>query len=137
MTAYISVSIDKRKSLEKELNAITDTLAFFNITPFVFVDHYHFDAMQEKQMMQQAMGDLNRCDILIAETSHKAIGIGIEAGYAKAKGKPVIYLRQLNAEHSSTLSGISDFHIIYSGTDDLQKELANVLEKIVLKSQAH
>lgn len=78
-------------------------------------------------MMQQAMDDIDKCSMLIAETSDKAIGIGIEAGYAKAKGKPVIYLRHKDAEHSTTLSGISDIQIIYSDTDDLATKLTNAL----------
>jgi nucleoside 2-deoxyribosyltransferase len=90
MTAYISVSYSKRKLVDKELNAIIDTLNDFNIAPFIFVDSYKFDLKQERKMMQQAMADIDNCDILIAETSDKGIGIGIEVGYAKAKEKPVI-----------------------------------------------
>src|SRR5882757_7672101 len=109
MTAYISVSYSKRKSVDKELKAIADVLNNFKITPFIFVDNYKFAATDEKVMMQQAMTEIDRCDLLIAETSDKGIGIGIEAGYAKAKGKPVIYVRQKDTEHSTTVSGISDF----------------------------
>lgn len=70
-------------------------------------------------MMQQAMKDIDSCDLLIAETSDKVIVIGIEVGYARAKGKPVIYVRHHNAEHSTTISGISDFQIIYINPKDL------------------
>ena len=56
MKAYISVSIE----------------------PFIFVDNYNFDLTQERQMMEQVMIDIENCDFLIAETSDKGIGIGIE-----------------------------------------------------------
>ena len=131
MTAYISVSYSKRKSANKKLNAMIDTLNGFKIAPFIFVDHYGFDPTQEREMMQQAMADIDRCDLLIAETSDKGIGIGIEAGYAKAKGKPVIYVRQKDAEHSTTVSGISDFQIVYADLNDLQNQLNNVINKVV------
>ena len=88
-------------------------------------------------MMQQAMRDIDHCDVLIAETSHKGIGIGIEVGYAKAKGKPVIYLRHQDAEHSTTVSGISDFQIAYSDTNDLQKQLCGILKGIVLTNSSY
>ncbi len=130
MKAYISVSFSKRKSLDKVINAIVDTLQNFNILSFVFVDNYTFDFAQEKQMMNQAMVDIDHCDILLAETSHKGIGIGIEVGFAKAKGKPIIYLRQKEAEHSTTVSGISDHQIIYTNINDLKQQLAYTLEKI-------
>jgi 2'-deoxynucleoside 5'-phosphate N-hydrolase len=130
MTAYISVSFNKRKLVDKELNAIIDTLKAFNIAAFIFVDKYQFDLSQEHKMMQQAMLDIDNCDLLIAETSDKGIGIGIEVGYAKAKEKPIIYVRQKDSEHSSTVSGISDFQIIYLDNNDLKRQLAYILTKI-------
>jgi 2'-deoxynucleoside 5'-phosphate N-hydrolase len=126
--AYIAISFRKKEALRQELAAITDTLNRFQIQPFVFVDNYAFNPDQEKQMMQQAMKDIDRCDLLIAETSDKAIGVGIEAGYAKAKNKPVVYIRNNNAEHSTTVSGISDFQIIYNDAADLQKQLSEILK---------
>lgn len=132
MKAYISVSFSKRQTLNREINVICETLAAFKITPFVFVDNYNFHPSEEEQMMQQAMKDIDDCDILLAETSDKAIGTGIEAGYAKAKQKPVIYLRSNDAEHSTTLSGISDHHIIYLDACDLEKQLEETVTKLSL-----
>ena len=131
MTAYISVSLKYRKSLNAELTAIADSLNETGITPFIFVDNYKFDLTQEKEMMHQAMADIDRCDLLIAETSDKAIGIGVEVGYAKAKGKPVIYVRKKRAEHSTTVSGISDFQIFYNDKEDLQKQLTVIAKEIL------
>lgn len=130
MRAYISVSFNKRKLLDKELTAIITTLKEFGIAAFVFVDHYKFELSEERQMMEQAMKDIDNCDLLIAETSDKGIGIGVEAGYAKAKNKPVIYLRQTDAAHSTTVSGISDSQIIYSDSGDLAKQLALILDNL-------
>lgn len=61
------------------------------INPFVFMDQYTFKAGEEALMMQQAMEEIDQSDLLIAAASEKAIGFG--AGYAKGKGKPVIYIR--------------------------------------------
>jgi len=130
MRAYISVSLKNRKSVQEELNAITQTLTKNGIEPFIFVDNYKFDVTQEKEMMQQAMTDIDRCDILLAETSEKGIGIGVEVGYAKAKNKPVIYVRKKTAEHSTTVSGISDFQIFYNDVNDLRNQLAEIIRKM-------
>jgi len=131
MKAYISISHSKRKALDKELSAIKTALVKLNIDPFVFVDNYTFGASQERKMMEQAAADIDHCDILIAETSDKRIGIGIEVGYAEAKTKPIIYLRHKNADHSTTASGISDFQIIYEDIPDLQKQLEDILTKAI------
>ena len=113
MQAYISISFSKRKELEKEVQAIKNALQKCGISGFVFVDEYQFSAKQEKKMMQKAMEDVEKSAILIAEVSEKGIGIGIEVRYAKAKNIPVIYVRNSSSEHSTTVSGIADFKIIY------------------------
>jgi 2'-deoxynucleoside 5'-phosphate N-hydrolase len=133
MKAYIAVSSSKRELVVKELNAIAETLKQFNTTAFVFVDNYKFTAEQEAQMMRQAMQEIDSCDILIAELSYKAIGVGIELGYAKAKSKPVIYLRKKDSDHSTTVSGISDYSIIYTNIIDLQNQLAAIINKIRIR----
>lgn len=83
-------------------------------------------------MMQQAMTDIMACDILIAEVSDKAIGVGIETGYAKAHNKPIIYLRRRETEHSTTIGGISDFQVVYTNHVELRESIANVI-KLLLK----
>lgn len=130
MQAYISVSYSKRKVLDDEVNAIIESLNNFKILSFVFVDKYKFVLHEEKEMMRQAMADIDNSNFLIAETSDKGIGIGIEVGYAKAKGKPIIYLRKQNAEHSTTVSGVSDYQIIYQDTLDLKKQLKEIIIKV-------
>jgi nucleoside 2-deoxyribosyltransferase len=123
MRAYVSVSYEMYKNLQAELKVIEAVLSEFNMESFVFVNRYQFGVGEEIQMMAQAMRDIDQSSILIAETSDKAIGIGIEAGYAKAKNKPVIYLRNAKADHSTTLAGISDYRIIYKDLSDLTKLL--------------
>jgi nucleoside 2-deoxyribosyltransferase len=133
MTAYISVSFSNRRSVDKALFAIVETLNDLGIGSLIFVDNYKFNQTQERQMMQQALTDIDKCDLIIAETSSKAIGIGVEVGYAKAKGKTIIYVRQKDTEHSTTISGTSDFQIAYNDTSDLKSQLAAIAKEIKLK----
>ena len=130
MKAYISISYNRRKSLNAEVNGIKETLLDQKIESFVFVDEFRFNSSQENEMMQQAMRSIDESDLLIAEVSDKAIGIGIEVGYAKAKGKTLIYIRNKNAEHSTTVSGISDFHLVYNNVAELKHLLSEILTKI-------
>ncbi|MES2108677.1 MAG: nucleoside 2-deoxyribosyltransferase [Bacteroidota bacterium] len=130
LTAYVSVSFKQKDKLTRELDVIAHVLKDFNLAPFVFVNNYLFTSQEEQRMMQQAMDDIDKCDLFIAETSEKAIGIGVEAGYAKAKGKPVIYLRNHKAEHSTTVAGISNFQIIYDDVNDLERQLQAAIAQI-------
>lgn len=133
MKANISISFSKRKERKEELNSISKVLLAHNVKPFVFVDNFNFTSEQEKGMMYEAMKAIDDCDLLIAEISDKAIGIGVEVGYAKAKEKPLIYLRNKNADHSTTVSGISDFTILYNDIDDMEEKLHNILGKLINK----
>jgi len=134
MRAYIAVSIAKSKTLTKELTAITETLARFNIESFVFVNEFHFSANEEKELMLEAFRQIDKSDILFAEVSEKAIGVGIEIGYAKGHSKTIIYARNANAEHSTTAGGASDFLIVYAGADDLSEKLSAVINQINAKN---
>jgi len=129
MKAYIAIPYQGRKEIREELDTITSILNQCGVSPFVFADQYSFKEEEEKQMMQQAMEDINESDWLIALASEKAIGIGIEAGFAKGKGKPVIYIRHMEAEHSTTLSGISDYQIIYVDLQDLGQKLKRIVDQ--------
>jgi nucleoside 2-deoxyribosyltransferase len=127
MQAYISIGYHTRKQSNTIIEAIVDVLTLSNISPFVFVDEYTFSASEESQMMRQAFAEIDKSDLLIAEVSEKGIGIGVEVGYAIAKRKPVIYLRRATAEHSTTVSGASDFQIIYNDVADLKLQLGQIL----------
>lgn len=128
--AYISVSFAKRKELEDELITIKSTLQHYDVDSLIFVDKYKFSLAEETEMMTQAIAVIDACDFLIAEVSHKGIGIGVEVGYAKAKGKIIIYLRNSKAEHSTTVAGVSDYQIIYDDNNDLQDKFSRCLKEI-------
>lgn len=78
--AYISCSFAKRKELDQTVESIKNTLLSQGYFPWVFVDNYTFTLEQEKERMHQAMQDIEASVFLLAETSDKGIGIGIEGG---------------------------------------------------------
>lgn len=136
MRAYISISYSRRHFMDETVRAIVDTLSAMDVDSFVFVDRYHFSSEQENEMMGQAFTDIEKSGLLIAETSEKAIGVGIEVGYAKGKQKPVIYMRQSEAQHSTTAAGASDYQVVYKNTEDLQFQLKNILRKLVANNRS-
>lgn len=128
--AYLSIGYQNRQKLAAEITAIREVLSAHQIALFIFVDQYHFTPKEEKQMMQQAFRDISGSDLLIAEVSEKAIGVGIEIGYAAAQGKPVIYLRQARAEHSTTAAGTAGYSVIYTNADEIATLLAPIIAKL-------
>ncbi|MBW0177192.1 nucleoside 2-deoxyribosyltransferase [Sediminibacterium sp.] len=129
--AYLAISLSLRTTLDPVVKTIQQVLAEHGIELFVFVDHYHFSPHQEKEMMQQALIEIDRCGLLIAECSEKAIGVGLEAGYAIGRGKQLWYLRPQNAPHSTTVAGAAHKSFIYGNTGDLADQIRKELHTAI------
>ncbi len=128
--AFISISFNKKNELEDEITAIAEVLKKHDMNPFVFVNAYNFSSDKEREMMHKATKEIATSDLLIAEVTDKAIGVGIEIGYAYALGKKIIYLRKKQAEYSTTVGGIANKHVIYSNNEDLKTKLGKALSKL-------
>lgn len=129
--AYCAISYNSRQNYNEEIQVINDLFSQQDIELFVFVDHYRFKKDEEKEMMATAFNEIESCDFLIAELSTKAIGVGIEIGYAYAKKKPILYLRKENAEYSTTTAGCTTYHIAYKNSHDLIEQLQTVIHSII------
>ncbi len=135
--AYLAIGFQSRRSLQAEVDTIQEVLARSGISLFVFTDQYHFLKEAEKEMMQTAFREIRGADLFIAEVSEKAIGVGIETGYAAALLKPIVYLRNHHAEHSTTASGAATHSIIYSDTSDLSVKWSLLLDALINTIEKH
>lgn len=122
-TAYFGISKSNRVYFDKEIETLKTCLSKYGMELLVFVDKYNFSPGQEKEMMSTTFKEIDRSEFLIAELSRKAIGVGIEVGYAYAKGKPVIYIKRKGSKHSTTVDGCSNFIIEYENEFHLSEEI--------------
>ncbi|WP_044210056.1 nucleoside 2-deoxyribosyltransferase [Flammeovirga sp. OC4] len=122
--AYLGISFSNRKKFDKEIETLRSILQKEHCELFVFVDHYHFQPHEEKEMMATAFQEIDSSDVFIAELTTKAIGVGIEVGYAFAKGIPVIYIRKKGSDYSTTVSGCADQVLVYEDVTDLKDKLS-------------
>lgn len=132
MRVFISHSYSHRKNLKHTLAAITETVLKCGGQSFVFTQEYQFDPADYQVMMQKACEEISSSDILIAEISHKAVGIGVEVGYAKGIGKKVICIRSKNSPISTTLMGVADVHIEFNDLEDMKNKLSKIITNIHL-----
>lgn len=131
LRAYLGISISNRVHFDNEIKSIRKCLSVYGIDLEVFVDKYNFTVDQDKEMMELAFEEIEKYDIMVVEVSKKAIGVGVEAGFAKAKGKPIVYVRRKNTPYSTTIGGISDYKIEYQNEHHLESELEKILPLIV------
>jgi nucleoside 2-deoxyribosyltransferase len=129
--AYFGISRSNRVHFNKEIEALTECLRGFEIELFVFVDRYNFNSGQETEMMATTFKEIEQSEFLIVELSRKAIGVGIEVGYAYAKGKPVIYINQKDSNHSTTVQGCSEHIITYESARGLAYDIEGIIRTLI------
>lgn len=128
-TAYFGISKSNRANFDNEINELKKYLSKKSIELLVFVDKYEFNLDQEKEMMRIAFEEIDKSSFLIVELTKKAIGVGVEVGYAFAKGKPIIYIKRKNANYSTTVAGCSDLIIEYENEFHLSEEIDKIIKK--------
>ncbi|WP_353094334.1 hypothetical protein [Tissierella praeacuta] len=69
------------------------------------------------ELMKLTFNEIDECDLVIIDLSEKGVGLGIEVGYAFARGIPVITIAKRGSNISETLEGISEKVFIY---DDIE-----------------
>lgn len=127
---YFAISFADRKIYTQTIKYLVKNLSKIGLELLVFVDKYHFDLHQEKEMMATAFKEIDNSDFLIAELSNKSIGVGIEIGYAFATKKPIIYIRQKGSEYSTTTAGCAHSIIEYENEKDLTQKIVIAINNI-------
>jgi len=79
-----------------------------------------------QELMEQAFKIIDSCDVLLVEASEKGVGIGIESGYAYAKGKPIFVIAKEGSDISGTLKGIAQKIITYTSKEDMKLKLSSL-----------
>jgi nucleoside 2-deoxyribosyltransferase len=116
---YFSVSYiyrDEYLEIYKKLKILLKEK--YNIELYAFVFEY-LGNIEDHTLMKVAFSEMDKSDMIIAEVSHKSIGVGVETGYLKAKGKKVIYLHKNGVEIENIINGISDYVVDYSNPEDI------------------
>jgi nucleoside 2-deoxyribosyltransferase len=91
------------------------------------VEEWGKKKFEARELMQRTFEEIDSSDIVVVELSEKGVGVGIEAGYARAKGKPIITVARRESDVSDTLRGISREVFIYQDKGELEKFFGNVL----------
>ena len=76
------------------------------------------------EMMNITFKEISKSDFLIADVADWPIGVGVEAGYAYAKGVPVICICSVDKKVANTVAGLTEKVIRYVDYVDLNKQLS-------------
>ena len=110
MKAYIAIKYHPDNSNRSRIEQISEALARNGIESVCEVrdlekwGEVHFSP---EDLMQKSFAAIDACDLMVVDLSEKGVGVGIEAGYAWARGIPILTIARTGADISATLQGIS------------------------------
>ncbi len=128
MKAYLAIKFYADGQNRDVIEGITAVLAQQGIETICVVRdlekwgkiHYSPDVL-----MQKSFHEIDHSDMVIVELSEKGVGLGIEAGYAYAKGIPIITIARIGSDISETLRGISQDIFFYESYTQLKQVWSN------------
>ncbi len=130
MRIFLSIKYDEDMTNRPQVEALVDALAAGGIAVSLVVrDLEQWGAVRfsPQALMAAAFRLIDSADGLLVEQSRKGTGLGIEAGYACARGIPVIALARVGCELSPTLIGISRYYGYYRSYDQIPGIVKTVL----------
>ncbi|MFA6076468.1 MAG: nucleoside 2-deoxyribosyltransferase [Candidatus Paceibacterota bacterium] len=126
MKAYLVIKFKEDNSNRKTIEDISAVLEKIGMETTVMTRDYEkwgevrFTPLE---LMQKTFQIIDSSDLLIVEFSEKGVGIGIEAGYAYAKNKPIYVILKEGSDVSNTLRGIAKDVIFYNNPEELIDKL--------------
>jgi nucleoside 2-deoxyribosyltransferase len=81
-------------------------------------------------LMERSFAEIDASDFLLVDLTEKGVGIGIEAGYARARGIPVLTVAREGSDVSETLRGISREVHLYEDPADLRAALEKWISRL-------
>lgn len=122
MKAYLAIKFKEDFSNRILIEAISTFLKNDGIETMVMArDHEKWGEKKfaPEKLMAKTFEEIDSADFLVIEFSEKGVGLGIEAGYAYAKQKPIIVIAKDGSDISSTLKGIAAKILFYKKPEDL------------------
>ncbi len=131
-TAFIAMKFVEGKVEEFEQwgTALLQAIQEAGVKPDCLVQEEGWGKAPHEHPLQEAERRIDQSDVLIMDISRGGgFGCGAEAGYARAKGKPVIMLVSADkqTELSSTRKDAASHILIYESFGDLTEKLTPLI----------
>ena len=125
MKAYLVIKFHEDYKNRKLIEQISEALQKAGFKSIVIVRDYEKWGkirFTPKELMKLTFKLIDESELLVVEFSEKGVGLGIEAGYAYSKNKPIIIIAKRNSDISTTLRGISKEIFFYEEPEELTEK---------------
>jgi 2'-deoxynucleoside 5'-phosphate N-hydrolase len=116
--AYLAVKYHPDQANRAHIENLLAALEQAGYEPLCVVrdlEHWGQTTFDSPVLMRNTFRLMESCDVAVIDLAEKGVGVGIEAGYACARGQPVVAIAPLGSDISTTLQGIAN--AVYSYAD--------------------
>ena len=128
--AYFGIKFYEDNRNRDEINSISVALQDDGIQTVCIardVEKWGDVTLSSQELMRITFEEIDKSDFVILEMSEKGVGLGIEAGFAVARNKPLIVLIKQGLKLSNTIQGIANIIIPYSQPNEIKISVHNNL----------
>lgn len=122
MKVYIGIKYHedyRNKSIIDKLSSVLEKMGHETICIIRDIEKEGQASYNSDELMKITFSEIDACDLVIIDLTEKGVGLGIEAGYAFAKGIPIITVAKYGSDISNTLVGISKRVIFYDDIEEI------------------
>jgi nucleoside 2-deoxyribosyltransferase len=122
MKVYIGIKYHedyKNKLIVNKIASVLENKGYETICIVRDINMKESNKYTSYELMKLTFEKIDICDLVVIDLTEKGVGLGIEAGYAYAKGIPIITIAKSGSDISETLEGISKKIIFYNDIEDL------------------
>ena len=122
MRAYISIKYRADNSNKNCIEGIASALeqnGFETVCITRDIEKWGQIELSPQELMQRTFAEIDSSHLILIDLTEKGVGLGIEAGYAYAKGIPIAVIAKKGSDISATLQGISQKLFLYDEFEDL------------------
>jgi nucleoside 2-deoxyribosyltransferase len=123
MKAFISIKYHPDNRNRDHIEQIASALeanGFQTVCVVRDVEQWGHIHLSTQELMARTFDEIDSSDVVVIDLTEKGVGLGIEAGYAYARGVPVVTIARKGSDISATLRGISRQVFWYAGWDALR-----------------
>ncbi|HTY81377.1 MAG TPA: nucleoside 2-deoxyribosyltransferase [Dehalococcoidales bacterium] len=135
MRVFLSIKFNSEEDNRKQIEEIISGIESSGAEVFCFCrdrELWGETMYRAEELMELTLAEIDKSDVLVADVTDWPISVGVEAGYAFAKGKPIICVCQRQKRLATSVTGLTPHVIRYTDAKSLGKEIASILKKPTL-----
>ncbi|TCT17192.1 hypothetical protein EDC18_101490 [Natranaerovirga pectinivora] len=135
MKAYIAIKYHINLENKELIEEISNALEVNKIKSCCIIrdkEEWGRKTFSVEELMSISFKEIEISDFIVVDLSEKGVGLGIEAGYAYAKGIPIITIAKEGKDISNTLKGISKKIYTYEESSDLVNYFKRLKETSII-----